>query len=170
MNNYSFNIPWDRTVSLVTYSIVIVFTILSVILTYQLLKKGNIYIIITLITFVLTPTLAYIYSPKKYLIKNHNLIIEQGIGSIVIRLNDISHISAVSKDQMKNTTRSFASGGLFGYFGKFNNKSLGSFKMYAANFDGLVLIKLSNGNKLVLSPDNVELFIEMLKGERLIAK
>lgn len=162
MNNISYSIPWDKTVSVVTYTILIVFTVISILLIYQLFKKPNYFIISALIMFIAIPLIAYIYAPRGYVINENGLTIKLGISSIIIPMSEITRIYNIPKEQMNNTNKSFASGGLFGYYGRFENKTLGSFKMYAGRFDSLIIIVKSNGDKIIISPEKPKSFINNL--------
>jgi hypothetical protein len=162
MNNISYSIPWDKTVSVVTYTILIVFTVLSILLIYQLFKKPNYFIISALIMFIAIPLIAYIYAPREYVINKNGLTIKLGISSILIPKSEISSIYSIPTEKMNKTNKSFASGGLFGYYGKFENKTLGSFKMYTGRFDSLIMIVTNNGDKIIISPVNPKNFINKL--------
>ncbi|RYY97680.1 MAG: hypothetical protein EOO11_10230 [Chitinophagaceae bacterium] len=45
-------------------------------------------------------------------------------------------------------------GGLFGYYGRFANRALGSMTWYATRRDGGLLIHLGGGKKILITPDD----------------
>jgi len=47
---------------------------------------------------------------------------------------------------------------MFGFYGSFSCKELGSFQAYMTNTDGLVLIRRKTGNPVVVSPDSPDEF------------
>ena len=56
------------------------------------------------------------------------------------------------------------SGGLFGYYGKFNNSKLKNYNLQAGNRVNLVMIKTAD-KTYVLSPDNRENFLKDVQGQ-----
>ena len=75
-------------------------------------------------------------------------------GAITINKADVEAIEPITDKDLRGCFRKFASGGLFGYIGKFNSPKLGDFYMYAGTFKAqrLLLIRLKNGKRYVISP------------------
>ncbi len=70
------------------------------------------------------------------------IVVRQGRGkSITIPLESILSIEPVSEKVIRYSIRTFGSGGMFGWLGSFSNSQLGSFKMYATELKGLIVIK-----------------------------
>ena len=59
--------------------------------------------------------------------------------------------------------RTFGVGGLYGYYGKFYNRTFGSMTWYATRRDKLVLVKFQNKKKIILTPDEPVALIAALK-------
>jgi hypothetical protein len=86
------------------------------------------------------------------------IIIERIIGDVEITVSEESKI-------WKWTwlgIRLWASGGLYGYFGIFFFRGIGKVKMYATNRNNLVLVKDAKNTKYLISPDNVDKFMDLL--------
>ena len=90
------------------------------------------------------------------------LIIKRPLKPAVIKRNDMEEIMFLTDEQLRWTIRSFGVGGLFGYFGYFYNRQLGSMLWYTSQRKNRILIRLKNGGKIVISPDDPSLF-ESLK-------
>ena len=65
----------------------------------------------------------------------------------------------VDKETMKWTVRTFGVGGLFGYFGKFANRALGSMTLYATRRNNYVLIITTDERKIIITPDEPISFV-----------
>ena len=111
-----------------------------------------------------TMVAAYLNSPKNYAMGNFDFTINRAIGRITIQVKDIAEIRPLKDEEMEGTLRTFGVGGLFGYYGSFNNQHIGDFKMYATKKTGLVIIHTAQGDTFVISPDDRGLV------ERIIAK
>jgi len=61
------------------------------------------------------------------------------------------------------SVRTFGVGGLFGYFGKFWNKEYGNMTWYATRRDKAIMIITKENKKIILTPDEVEKFINEFK-------
>ena len=99
------------------------------------------------------------FHQKKILVSKINIRIIKGIGEILITKDTIISYRQIEKSEMAGTIRRMASGGLFGFFGKFSNPKIGKFSMYATRMNNLILIKLKDGSQIVLSPDNPTEFL-----------
>jgi hypothetical protein len=104
----------------------------------------------------------FLFRPTSYTITNEELIIHRPLKDVKINRKDIQSVEILDENFAKNTLRTFGVGGLWGYFGKFAHSSMGSMDWYVTRRDRLVLLKNSENKKVVLSPDEVELFIKEL--------
>jgi hypothetical protein len=77
---------------------------------------------------------------------------------------DISMLQSVEFDPkaMTGSLRTFGNGGLFSFSGSYRNGKLGSFKAYVTDFKKCVVI-IAAGQTVVVSPENPELFVEVLR-------
>jgi hypothetical protein len=110
-----------------------------------------------LILFV-TIALCYILHPTAYTLNKDVLIIQRPVKPVVIYRNEISNIELLDEKQLKWTIRTFGVGGLFGYFGYFYNREIGSMLWYTSHQKNRILITKKNEEKVVISPDDPSLF------------
>lgn len=75
----------------------------------------------------------------------------------------ITNVRLLSREGMKFTIRTFGVGGLFGYWGMFSNSRIGRFRMFATRRDRTVLIETTEGKKIVITPDEPEVFVGTIK-------
>lgn len=101
---------------------------------------------------------AYLFSVRGYLIKGDTLIIRRHVRPRNIAFADIESVRMPVPKEFSGTIRTFGVGGLFGYFGTFWNRRLGSMTWYATQAKNRVLIKTKSGKKIVITPDDVRLF------------
>jgi len=99
----------------------------------------------------------YLFSIQKYLIDDHDFIIKRLVGSKKIAIADIKEVRTVLKEEMGGAIRTFGNGGLFGYYGKYYNKALGSMTLYTTQRRNRVLIQTVSGKKIIISPDDLSL-------------
>jgi Bacterial PH domain len=114
-----------------------------------------------LILFV-TIALCYLLHPTAYTLNKDVLIIQRPVKPVVIHRNEIASVELLTDRQLKWTIRTFGVGGLFGYFGYFYNREIGSMLWYTSHQKNRILITTKNEEKIVISPDDPSLF-ESLK-------
>jgi hypothetical protein len=75
-------------------------------------------------------------------------------------------VSATADPQaMRWSIRLFGSGGLFGFFGWFRNRTLGTYRAYGTDPKNTVVLKL-RGRTLVVTPENPAQFVEEINARR----
>jgi hypothetical protein len=116
------------------------------------------------VIFVLLATLvvSYLFSTQNYLIDNNEFVIRRPISERKISIADIEEIRLVGEGDMTGTIRTFGNGGLFGYYGKYYNKTFGSMTLYTTQRANRVFIRTKSGSKIIISPDDLR-FIDKLK-------
>ena len=100
--------------------------------------------------------------PIRLTIGNDKIILHRLFGAINIPIKDIIAIKAIPNSETAFSIRIFGSGGLFGYLGKFKNKKLGYYTMYATDINELILIRTAR-KTYVFSCRNRDKFIESVK-------
>ena len=90
-------------------------------------------------------------APQRLEIGDDKIVVLRRYRSVVLHREEIKSIEYVSKLSFRGAIRTFGVGGLFGYYGRYYAPALGSFTLYATNFDNLFLIRLVNGKKIVIS-------------------
>lgn len=102
------------------------------------------------------------YMPIRLTIGNDKIILHRLFGAINIPIKDIIEIKAIENSETAFSIRTFGSGGLFGYLGKFKNKKLGYYTMYATDINELILIR-TDRKTYVFSCRNRDKFIESVE-------
>ena len=152
----------DKFAKIITVFILL----LMLFILYQILQRGEgsgtIWsgIVDSLLFFV--AVFCYFYSTNGYSIYKDKLIVERPIGKKVIPLNNLRGIHDYKKIEKGFTIRTFGNGGLFGYFGYFNNDKIGRFKLYSTKRKDFYILDFGK-EKIGISPDDPE-FIEAIKG------
>jgi hypothetical protein len=73
--------------------------------------------------------------------------------------SQIKNILKIENGKLSWSIRTFGVGGLFGYFGKFWSNEFGNMTWYATRRDKAIMIITKENKKIVLTPDEVEKFI-----------
>lgn len=71
------------------------------------------------------------YMPFRLKANDEKITVRRLFGSIEISLSEVTRIRQISKSDIDGSMRTFGSGGLFGYLGRFKNDRLGNYSMYA---------------------------------------
>ena len=158
-----FKTSLDKLAKVVTAVITILFTAIIVLQLIFLQDCGNTSSIITITTLLISYLIAFIFRPISYIILDEFLVIHRPLLDIKIALNEIENMVVLDSQELKGTIRTFGVGGLWGYWGSFANSRIGAMKWYATRMSNAVLITTGNNKKIVLTPDDPELFVKKLK-------
>ena len=85
------------------------------------------------------------------------------IGSVNYPISEIKVISKINPGVMIGGIRLFGVGGLFGYYGKYYNFKLGHLTLYTTQKRNRILMTMTTGKKIVISPDDLDLVDEIIK-------
>lgn len=113
---------------------------------------------LTAISLVGVVIVAALAAPRRYTVGQHGVSVQRWLGSIDIPSATILRVRAISSSQLKGSVRAPGNGGMFGYYGRFNNATLGWYRMYATKSYGHVEVQ-TVGDRFVLTPDNPSDFI-----------
>ncbi len=139
-----FNISIDVFTKVLTFSIFILcfFVVVNFLIDYNFIPA----ILVSLLIGV-----ALYFFPIYYSITDKNIVIKRLFSKRKIPLKEIYHINSV-----KNTVPfSYSTKGVFGYLGKTMDGTIS----YSTNLKKNVLIKTNNDEKFIISPKNIEKFI-----------
>jgi hypothetical protein len=100
------------------------------------------------------------YSPQRLEISESQITVLRRYDSITILRSTILSIKPLESKDMRWTISMGGCGGLYGYFGSYTNRHLGTFTMYATAMDNLYLISLSNGRKVVIGCTEPKLLLQ----------
>lgn len=115
--------------------------------------------IISAVVLILIYFVAFAYKPIEYSLTDTQLIIHRLFKDVKIDREQIRDVALLDKENIRWAIRTFGSGGLFGYFGKFSNKKLGAMTWYATRKDRTVLVRTKSLQKIILTPDDPEIFV-----------
>lgn len=113
-----------------------------------------------LVVFV-TPLTCYLIAPTGYSLDNGELTIRRRARSFSIPLANISDVHLLSPTE--TLMRTFGVGGLYGYFGRYYSSRWGRLQLYTTQQRNRILIETRDGTKIVISPDDVQLFAALHK-------
>lgn len=125
-------------------------------------ESGQRILIYTAIPMVIFSLIAYLFRPNNYAISEDKLLIHRMIKDVEIKRDNIKSVEIIDESKVKNSIRTFGSGGFFGSFGKFWNSTLGSMTWYVTRKNNFVLVETNDQKKIILTPDNPEKFVAFL--------
>lgn len=160
MSDNIFKTTMDKSAKLLTYGLQI---LMLASMAFSIGIETEIYTTLGLaLLYIVIWFIPLLYSPTAYKLSEGTLEIMRPIGPVRIAIQDIVNLRMAEKDELKSLMRLFASGGLFGYFGKFYDSKHKNFMMYARNRKNKVLIFTKTG-LVVLAPDDSENFVQSLR-------
>lgn len=101
--------------------------------------------------------LLYLYRILRYELNADGIRICRPLHTRLIPYRAIVKVNLPSDQDMKWTLRLFANGGVFGYYGMFTNSNFGRMSWYASRRKSLLILELKNGEKIVLTPDDMSM-------------
>lgn len=101
------------------------------------------------------------YMPIRLRANDEKISVRRLIGSLEIPLNKVVETRRISKSCIDGSIRTFGSGGLFGFLGRFKNGRLGNYTMYATELNNLILVQTSS-KKYVFSCSRPQEFVEFV--------
>jgi hypothetical protein len=119
---------------------------------FPLLAIGGFFAVILFFTFL--------YAPLAYEITNDHIAIVRRIGNFNIPRTEIVSVQALSKQDMGLAWRTMGNGGLFGYTGWYASQKQGRMRWFVSQRNNYVMIVLANQKKYILTPDDVEGFMQ----------
>lgn len=153
----------DKTAKLLTIGITIIFIGIAVGPKLFSRSENTEMPIVLIIIIFLTYGISYGFSPKSYEINDNNVVINRLFKNVIINRSQIKDVLKLEKGKLTWSIRTFASGGLFGYFGTFWNKEFGNMTWYATRKNKAIMLITSNNKKIILTPDEIDQFINEFK-------
>ena len=157
---------YDTLTKVLTAGVILLFTVIALLPLWpasanQVNHESAIVGILVGLLFMAILAGSYIFSTQRYTLSGKDLIIRRVIRDVVIHLEDITEIRPLERSELSGAIRTFASGGLFGYFGKFYSTRLGHMTWYVTQRNKAILIRTSKGSKIIISPDDLHLVDEV---------
>lgn len=157
----TFTASTSTTVKIVT--IVIVILAIGFAVTAFQAEDDAKFLVIPTIVLAVAIGVSYYCSIRSYEIADGKLIIQRPFDVVSVPIAGIQNAEAVDRKSLRWTVRTFGIGGLFSYTGEFWNKKFGSMTWYVTRMDKAVLITDARNKKIVVSPDDTNQFIRVLK-------
>ncbi len=116
--------------------------------------------VITVSILAFTYLAIYAYRPINYKLKEDELIIHRLISDVKISSAEIKSMQQLDKEKLTGSWRILGVEGLFGYWGKFTNRKMGTMTWYNTRMNNYVLITTIYDKHIVITPDEPELLVE----------
>ncbi len=156
-----FSAPWGNLLKVISSLV----TLVLIGIYGSMAFTGRYSSITTAVLFAAIPLLilgsCLLFSVRGYRIEGNHLRIRRMFWFTDI---DITKLTSVVLDPkaMTGSIRTLGNGGLYSFSGRFRSAKLGSFRAYVTDFKNCVIVK-TTGETIVISPDNPEMFIEILR-------
>ena len=158
-NETRFSAPWCLAVKIITIAVVVLLLGISTVGSRQLPDSTPLLARLALMLLpmaVLLGTAPFIV--RGYVIADGELRIERLGWENRFALADVVSVSA-NPEAMRRSIRLCGSGGLFGFFGWFRNKTLGIYRAYGTDPKNTVVVKLKH-RTIVVTPHDPTRFVE----------
>ena len=164
---YTIPFVWDKTLWVMTFAVFVLWIGLSGWFLYQIFTADNdlvplVSLIVLNVVFLPMIIACEGLAPQRLEISADGIVVLRRYKSVVIYRDEIKSVEPLSKKDFSGVIRTCGVGGLFGYFGYYYSRKLGSFMLYATSFQNLYLIKKWNGKSIVVScaePDKMAIFL-----------
>lgn len=164
---YTVPFVWDKRIWAVTFAVFILWICVSIFLFYNIFTQENStepLIALLLFNAIMLPTILACegYAPQRLEVGESQIVVLRRYKSIVITREEIKSVERLPANAMRGAIRTAGVGGLFGYYGSYYSRSIGSFKLYATSFDNLFLVRKWDGKSIVIScaePDKMEIYL-----------
>lgn len=123
------------------------------------------YFLLTFLPFAAILAGTKVFAPTGIGINNEKLLVFRLAGPLSYDLSKL--VSAKKIENIHHefglTLRMWGTSGLWGSFGRFWSKKVGHFNVHITRDDTLVWLEFSDSKKVLLSPDNLDEFLEKIK-------
>jgi hypothetical protein len=165
----SFEAPWDQRLTILTSVTGLVLIAATASLTWAAVARppspgARAVLLISAAISGAALVLGIALAPRSYAIEDGRLVIRRWVGSITVPLGSVRSVEPLGRESLAGSLRTLGSGGFCGYYGRFRNRTLGAYRMYATRSEGYVLVRADR--PYVLTPDSPERFIEAVRRGR----
>ena len=105
------------------------------------------------------------FAPQKYITTDTQIIIHRFGSNIIIPIDKIKSIRNITRKELKTIFRIIGVGGFMGKYGIYRSSEIGNFRMSTTNLSNLILIEYNNSDKIIISPDNPQEFLNSINKE-----
>jgi PH (Pleckstrin Homology) domain-containing protein len=107
--------------------------------------------------------LMYLLRTRSIAVDGTGITIDRMVMSASIPFSDIKTIRRLEDKELFGSIRTLGNGGVFGYTGLFYNRTFGSMTWYCTQRKNYILIEKNSGKKMIISPDNPEELIQLIR-------
>jgi hypothetical protein len=152
----------DKTAIAITIAVTILFAVI-IGGQYPIIKDAERAVpIYTTTACLLIYFLAFAFRPINYVVTEDEIIVRRPLLNVHMKRVDIKSVELIDKNKIRGSIRIFGVGGLFGYYGRFANLSLGRMTWYATRRDKPVLVKTIDDKKIIFTPNDPDKFLNKL--------
>jgi hypothetical protein len=148
----AFTAPYDRTTKIL--SAVVCAALLAAAFALQNAIVASVSLLVIL--------LAFVYSPRGYVVADRGVVIQRWIGDVRVSLDDVREARPAESDDFLGCIRLWGSGGLFGYYGLFRTSKLGRSTWYVTD-RSLAVVLIGASKTVLFSPDDVQGFLAAIR-------
>jgi len=164
MNNRYFKASLDTLAKNLSIVLAVLFAIIIVLHIWLIKDSGKMVSLFVIALLLIIYLSAYLFRPQGYIITNEALIIKRSVSPVTILRSNITSTEQLSNNSLSGSIRLFGVGGLFGYFGKFSNRKLGTMTWYATRRNSNVVVVITaDQKKIILTPDEPAAFLAALQ-------
>ncbi len=146
-----------------TTVLILVICVVALIPSFVLLDGQYLFKIIIALIIIASLAISSGFRTTGYRIMGTQLGIKRPFGEKVFDLRDIRVAEKIPAKDLRFSLRTFGNGGFFGFYGKFWNRKFGSMTWFATNLENAILLTMNNGRKIIVTPDETEKFIDVIK-------
>lgn len=161
--NNNISIPFHWGVSVWVVTILVLITLIVAEFYILSLKNWPTWMLwlkyLLTIVFIATIIIGVFYTPIRLKANNEKITVTRLFYPLEMPINEIVEIKQIPKSYIDGSIKTCGSDGLFGYLGRFKNKRLGNYSMYATELNNLILVH-TRGRKYVFSCSRYEELIE----------
>ncbi|MEN8131605.1 MAG: PH domain-containing protein [Pseudomonadota bacterium] len=111
------------------------------------------------VPFMVAFGLPYFFRPTGYAVGQEEIFVIRANSRNRIPLESVSAVVNPATDPPGNSVGIARVDGMYGTFGTFRNKAWGRYQIYTTTGLNRVEIRLKNGSRVILSPDDPEAFV-----------
>ncbi len=153
-----FTASLDKTAKWVTAGTAVLFVLICIL--SPALQQGPYFVSVGIALILVSIYLgSYLFRVTAYEVTPDRLIIHRPLKDKVLEKKDIIRVELLIAGALKRSLRLFGNGGLFGYYGKFSNSRFGYMTWYATNRTNPVLLHMTGGKKVIITPNEGEAFV-----------
>lgn len=153
----------SKLVKILTIVLMTILIAVDIYLIIQMAARNGSYTLNAILILIITATIigSYGYAPISVHLTDSAFILCRGVGKKVINYADIAVVDIYNHEGA--SIRVCGIGGIFGFIGKFYNKSIGNYFSYVGDYSQAIYMQLKNGRKYVFSCTDREYVVFFIK-------